>query len=198
MDVGPRFRHVPAGAQERTPPSRRFPYTSLVFVGYAVVMPLVAAGAAWVYNRLGAGDLLVRTQAGDRLPHAPSWQNLLFGAGAPELALAGGLVGLLLWRRVWAGDEPDLGPDLVRGALWGALLSLLLIPFGIFGLFLRTCPKEIPLMVRPFFALFVAGAGSLYSLLLPWTWGTACIVGALLGSISAAVACYLKSSGVGR
>jgi hypothetical protein len=191
MELGPRFRHVPAGEPQKAP-ARRFPYTSLVFVVYGLVTPVLAAGAALLYQRAGAGDLLVRTQSGERLPHAPSWENLLFGAGAPELALAGGLVGLLLWRRLWTGDDPVLAPDLLRGALWGALFSLLLIPFGIFGLFLRTGPKEIPYLVRPFFALAVAGAGTFYTLLLPCVWGTAILMGAVLGSISAAVADFLK------
>jgi hypothetical protein len=186
---GPTFRHVPLGAEPRTR-SRRFPYAGMVFVAYGVAIPLFAALAALLFQRASYGYLLVRTVS-EPLPHAPSWSNLLFGAGAPELALAGGLAGLLLWRRLWQGDDPVWTADIARGALLGAGYSLLLIPFGIFGLFLRTA-TGIPILVKPFFALLVAVAGTAYSLILPWIWMTALLIGAVVGALSAPIADYIK------
>jgi hypothetical protein len=190
VSTGHHFRHVPLGAEPPGRP-RRFPYAGAVFVAYGLVIPLAAAGAAALFKLAGYGYLLVRTVS-EPLPRAPSWSNLLFGAGAPELALAGGLVGLLLWRRLWQGDDPVLSADVARGALLGAIYSLLLIPFGIFGLFLRTAPKGVPLLVQPFFALLVAIGGTAYSIILPWVWGTVLLIGALVGALSAPVADYVK------
>lgn len=190
--MGPQFKHVPLGPETRSA-RRRFPYTALVFVAYALLTPLAAAGAALLFKAAGLGDLLVRTQAPQPLPRAPSWQNLLFGAGAPELALAGGLMGLLLWRQLWRGDDPVLGADVVRGMLLGALYGLLVIPVGIFGLYLRTAPAGVPLVVQPFFALLVSLAGSVYAVILPWVWGAALALGAVLGLISALAAVALKA-----
>src|SRR6184192_4327243 len=102
-NTGHQFRHVPLGAEPPGKP-RRFPYAGMVFVAYGIAIPLIAAGAALLFKRAGYGYLLVRTVS-EPLPPAPSWSNLLFGAGAPELALAGGLSGLLLWRRLWQGDD---------------------------------------------------------------------------------------------
>ena len=95
-------------------------------------------------------------------------------------------------RRLWQGDDPVCSADIVRGALLGALYSLLLIPFGIFGLYLRTGPKGVPILVQPFFALLVAIGGSAYSIILPWVWITVLLIGALVGALSAPVADYIK------
>ena len=54
MDGGPRYRHVPLGAE--TGPARRFPYSALVFVGYALLMPLAAWGAARLFQLTGFGE----------------------------------------------------------------------------------------------------------------------------------------------
>lgn len=189
--VGPQFKHVPL-APETGSARRRFPYTSLVFVGYAALTPLLGAGAAQLFKAAGHGDLLVRTQAAKPLPRAPSWENILFGAGAPELALAGGLAGLLLWRILWRGDAGPPGAEVARGMVLGGVFGLLVIPGGIFGLYLRTAPTGVPLLVQPFFALLVAVAGSAYSLIVPWVWGTAAALGALLGAASGGLANVLK------
>jgi hypothetical protein len=191
MTIGPDFRHIPVTHKAR-PQARRFPYTGLVFIVYGVAVPLAACGVASLYNAAGYGALLRKTQFSDSLPRAPSWSNVMFGAGAPELALAAGLAGLLLWRRLWQGVEPIIPADLTRGALLGALYGLLTIPFGIFGLFLRTGPREIPILVRPLFALVVAVLGSVYSIAVPWVWGTVLLAGAIIGTISALAADYLK------
>ena len=114
-----------------------------------------------------------------------------FGAGAPELALAGGLAGLFLWRKLWRG-EPDPSIDLGRGLVFGALYGLLVIPFGLFGLYLRTGPRDVPAVVQPFFALIVALVGSGWAIIVPQVWITALLLGTLSGAVSALVADYLK------
>ena len=190
VNTRPPFRHVPLGAEPERK-TRRFPYTGIVFVAYGIGTPLIAAGVAALFNRAGYGQLLVRTVS-EPLPRAPSPANLLFGAGAPELALAGGLVGLLLWRRLWQSNEPAWNAGIGRGALLGGVYALLLIPCGIFGLFLRTAPKGIPLPVLPLFALLMAFGGSAYALVLPWVWGTVLAIGAAIGALSAPIASYVR------
>ncbi len=188
--MGHRFRNTPY-----TPPRDRgkpIPYTALVFVAYGVVTPLLAAAAALVYQQLGWGALLLKRQFERPLPAAPSWRNLLFGAGVPELALAGGVVGVLLWRRLWRGEDPTIAAGLLCGGLIGMLYGLLVIPFGLFGLYLRTGPSDVPALVQPFFALLVALAGSVYLLALPWIWLTALVLGAVLGCLTAPVMMWVK------
>lgn len=154
---------------------KRFPYLGLVPLGYAVGGTLACALVSWVIQVLGLSHWLPTRVLNAPLAPAPSWENLLFGAGPAETAFAWGLVGYRLWVSLWRTRVPvqaqsrgfaGVFPHLVLPALaYGALTVVAVLPLSTIGLYLRTAPAAQPWVVRPFFALLAAPVLSLQALI---------------------------------
>jgi hypothetical protein len=143
---------------------KRFPQLGLVPMLHAVFGTLVCALTSWGLRALGMGRVLPQRVSDVRLPPAPTLDNVIFGAGLAETAIACGLIGFWLWTNVWKTRVPSERQD--QGALaifrtllptalvLGALLAIVALPIGAFGIYMRTAPAEQPWAVRPFFALY--------------------------------------------
>jgi hypothetical protein len=89
--------------------------------------------------------------------------NVLFGAGLPEVVLSAALVGYWLWSSLWKmrvsatlqgrGIRGVLPPLLGRALLLGPLMALAALPIGAFGFCIRAMPANIPWFMRPLFGL---------------------------------------------
>lgn len=173
-------------------PRRRFPYSGLVPVGFAVFGSLAAAGVASLYNLAGRSDLLRETYGESRLPPAPSISNILFGAGLPESMIACALGGWLLWYILWLPVHVRWGADQAKGAALGAVIALLGIPIGIVGIFIRTGTEGIPVLLWPLYALLAVVFGVAHVVFTPWVWLTLGALGVVGGAIAAVVMGLLK------
>jgi hypothetical protein len=132
-------------------------------MAYGVLTPLVALAVTLLFQRTGYGRYLPRHYGEQSVPTAPSLENVLFGAGLPELVLAGALTGFLLWNQLWKlRVPPDIQAEGLRGTLPGLLragipLGMLLMPLasvvGAYGLCLRAMPREVPGFARIFFGM---------------------------------------------
>lgn len=165
------YRHTPgtylAGADGKPRAARtrrRFPYLAMVFLGSAVAGPLACAAVALLFSQTPLRVAAPQPYGGARLPPSPTLQNVLFGAGVHEVALASALAGWCLWTWLWKTKLPPAEMEKGgRTVLWSLVrLGLLLgpvctlgigLPAGAMGLFLRTGPAEIPWIARPFFGL---------------------------------------------
>src|SRR4051794_31524707 len=103
------YRHTPGlelarGADGQLRPTRvrrRFPFRGLVVMAYGVLTPLVGLAVTLLFQRTRNDRFLPRHYGEQAVPAAPSLENVLFGAGLPELVLAGALTGFLLWNHLW-------------------------------------------------------------------------------------------------
>lgn len=164
-------------------------------LGYAAAGPALAAGISYVLGRLHA---LPTPMAQSALPPSPSVNNVLFGAGAPEVALASVLAGFLLWRQLWKLEVP--AHCVVKGpfAIWrsllctaiplGLVLAIVVSSIGIFGLCLRAAPASVPGWIRPFFAIPAVFAAMAVAAIQPAVWLTLIIVGLALALVTAGLA----------
>ncbi|MGV3720067.1 MAG: hypothetical protein ACO1SX_04075 [Actinomycetota bacterium] len=160
----PAFTPGPDGTPRPVRVRKRFPHLGLVPLVHAVCGTLVCALLSWGFRAMGMGRILPQRVSDARLPPAPTLDNVIFGAGFPETAVACGLIGFWLWTSVWktrvsreqqAEGFRGVFRALLSSALgFGALLSFAALPIGAFGLYLRTAPAEQPWPVRPFFALY--------------------------------------------
>lgn len=177
---------------------RRFPYAGLVLVVSAAVGTLACAGASQLLN-VTLGRQLTRI-TGRALPPAPSFQNVLFGAGLPEVALACGVAGYWLWSLLWktrlaAGAPTQSAWNNAKGLLPSALvlapvLTFLVACIGIIGLYVRTAPADQPVAVRPFFGLLAVpalGGSAMYTGIIPLVLA---LLGLLLGVVGALAVGY--------
>ena len=165
------YRHTPGLEMARGPDGRlrptrlqrRFPFRGLVVMAYGALTPLVALAVTLLFQLTGNGRYLPRHFGEQSVPRTPSLENLLFGAGLPELVLAGALTGFLLWNQLWKLQVPpylqEVGlrgvlPSLLRS---GVTLGLLLMPLatlvGAYGLCLRAMPREVPWLARALFGV---------------------------------------------
>lgn len=212
MPAGPRigkYRHTPAdeirmGAGEalyHTRTRRRMPFGALVGFVYALCGPLLAAGTAALFHATGNGRFLPGVIGNAKLPPSPSLENVLFGAGVAEVALASMLMGYWLWLALWntrvsiqdsKRGVPAVLPNLLRrGAGLGAALSFGAGAIGIFGLYLRTAPVEQPWLVRPLFGLLAilpTGTSAMLTGVIPLV---LLLLGALCGVATAAAVAVL-------
>jgi hypothetical protein len=204
------YRHTPAselrpgpdGTLRHTRTRRRFPYRGLVVLAYGLFGPLVCAAVPALMRAIGQADLLPRHLSDRAVPPAPSLNNVLFGAGAAETALACAVVGALLWRQLWGtrlspaleerGLFGTLPPLLAQGLLLGPLMAFLAVPIAAFGLFLRAPEVNQPLFVRPFFALFAAAAGTLSAVSTGIIPLVVIVLGLLLGTVTAVGVAYFR------
>ena len=203
------YRHTPT-SEMRTGPDgvlrptrvrRRFPYRGMVFLAYGVFGPLVCAGVAQLFRSTRMRGLLPERVSELPLPKSPSLENVLFGAGLPELVLACGLAGFWLWRILWnsrlppgvrAGGPAAVLPSLLGQALiLGPAFAFAAIPIGIFGLYIRTAPAAQPWAVRPFFALLAAPLGTISALTTGVIPLTLIGLGLLLGAVTALAVAFL-------
>lgn len=160
----PAFVRGPDGAPRPARVRKRFPHLGLVPMIYAVGGTLVCALVSWGFRLGGMARILPSRVTDAGLPPAPNLDNVLFGAGFPETALACGLIGFWLWSSVWrtrvSPEQRDRGFRGIFGALlppslgFGVLLALAALPIGAFGLYIRTAPAAQPWAVRPLFALY--------------------------------------------
>lgn len=180
---------------------RRFPHLGMVALFYAVSGPLVCAGVSWLLHAAFGNAYLRLATGSSPLPPAPSWNNVLFGAGPQEIAVASCLIGTYLWHLLWNTRLPksdhDVGllgtlpPLLLRSLFLGPLLAFAAMPIGIFGLYIRTAPADQPWVVRPFFAFLAILPlmfSSMLTLVVPVVVGC---LGLLLGMVTAAGVAYL-------
>ena len=177
MDRNPRlkpgeYRHKPGSFVPEGPGGRpiavkvrrRFPYLGLVFMGCAILGPLVAAGLSLLFHHTVLRRVVPTRYSDLPLPPSPSMENILFGAGLHELVLASAVTGLWVWSALWkmrlppeqqkAGLKGVLKPLMTQGMVLGPLFALVgTLPIAAMGLFLRTGPGNIPWAVKPLFGL---------------------------------------------
>ncbi|MCC2668663.1 MAG: hypothetical protein K0Q72_1134 [Armatimonadetes bacterium] len=144
---------------------KRFPHLGMIPLVFGISGSGVCALVSWLMAASGT-KLLPQRLDNTALPPSPSIENVLFGAGFPEAALACGLIGFLIWRSLWAiritPEEQARGRGVIFRALvgqgigWGAVYGFLAIPIGVAGLYMRTAPAAQPPVVRPFFALLAS------------------------------------------
>lgn len=85
---------------------RRFRHAGMVPLATATMGCMVAGVTQFSLNQLRPGWTL--HPIGDTpLPPAPSYDNLLFGAGLPEIAAGCALMGWLFWRSLWSTPSVD-------------------------------------------------------------------------------------------
>lgn len=190
--------YLPAGPDGRAVAvrtRRRFPYLGLVFIGAAMLGPLLCGGVSLLFQMTALRALVPTRYTNLPLPPSPSVENILFGAGLHELVLASAVCGWWLWRSLWrlrlapelqkAGVAGVIRPLLAQGLLVGPLCVLAAgLPIAAMGLFLRTGPAEIPWAVKPLFglvALFPVAISALFT-------GTVPVVLVLLGMVAGAAA----------
>lgn len=198
-----KYRHAPAdeirigagGELYHTHTRRRMPFGALVGFVYAVLGPLLAAGTTTLFQATGNSRLLPTVIGDAKLPPSPSLENVLFGAGVAEAALASMLMGYWLWLSLWKtrvsiqhserGVRGVLPHLLQRGAGLGAVLAFGAGAIGIFGLYLRTAPADQPWLVRPLFGLLAilpTGASAALTGVIPLV---LLALGSLCGMVSA-------------
>lgn len=175
---------------------RRFPHAGLIPLIYAAVGAMACAGVSGLFQLAHAGALLPERMTGKPLPPAPTFNNILFGAGLPEVALASGLAGYWLWSMLWKtrlGPEPSASGALQNGMrllpsalVLGPSLVFFTACIGIVGLYTRTAPADQPALVRPFFGLAAVPALGLSAL----GTGTIPIVLLLLGLLLGVVTAF--------
>jgi hypothetical protein len=163
---GPTFEMGPDGSLRHTRVRKRFPHLGMVPLIYAIAGTLACAGVSWALKAVGLGRLLPQRISDAALPPSPTMDNILFGAGLPETALAWGLAGYWLWTGVWRTRVPQETQNRGFGAIYGSLLGnslgygILLGFFTMFigacGVYVRTAPAAQPWGVRPFFAVLAA------------------------------------------
>lgn len=198
------YRHTPGdemrlgtdGVSRHTQVRRRFPYTAVVVLAYGIFGPLLCAAVTWAIRASGGAHLLPTYASGKALPPSPGLGNVLFGAGATELALAWAIVGYWIWRSLWRQRlRPDIEergpaatiPEMIgAGLLLGVVGLFLIYLFGMYGLYVRAGPADQPVFVRPFFGILAAPVTAMSAILT----GTVPIVllalGLLTGLLSAA------------
>lgn len=192
------YRHTPGdeirlgtdGVSRHTRVRRRFPYTAVVVLAYGVFGPLLCAAASWAIRASGGALLLPTYASGKALPPSPGLSNVLFGAGAMELALAWAIVGFWLWRALWRQRiRPEIeerGPAATVPATMGVALLLgvvglfLIYLLGMYGLYVRAGPADQPVFVRPLFGILAAPVTAMSAMLT----GTVPIVLILLGLLT--------------
>jgi hypothetical protein len=173
-----------------------------VVLAYAFLCPLACAGVSWVLARLLGSQYLHRMAADNPLPPAPSWSNVLFGAGPPEVAVACAVAGWYLWHVLWnvrlspsdqaAGVRATFPALAGRGLLLGPVAALLIaMPIGILGLYLRMAPVNQPWFVRPFFAVLALIPMYFTSLLTGVVPLVVVLLGLLLGAGTALAVSFL-------
>ncbi|HEU4753503.1 MAG TPA: hypothetical protein VFU47_10390 [Armatimonadota bacterium] len=162
---GTEMRPGPDGVLRPTRTRRRFPYSGIIFLLYAIAGPLVGAGVTRLFQITGTARFLPQHLDEKAFPPAPSLNNVLFGAGVTETILASGLAGFWLWNILWkARVAPDQKAPtgaafrslLPQALVLGPLMAFLALPIGVMGLYIRTAPANQPWAVRPFFALLAA------------------------------------------
>lgn len=144
---------------------RRFPYRGLVPLAYAVAGPVACGVVSWLFRLVGLGRYL-STLLPDQKAIAPSFNNVLFGAGLPELAFASAVMGYWLWSVVWKTPvhplvhERGVGgvfPALLQRAVpWAIGLTFLAQPLVVWASYQRNPPPGQPWLVRPLFGLLAA------------------------------------------
>jgi hypothetical protein len=203
------YRHTPGNhptvgpdGKPRPPRTRRrFPYLGLVFLAYGMVGPLVCAAVPVLMAALGLRHFMPTRFSDLPLPPSPSLDNVLFGAGAYDLALACGLAGFWLWRSLWRLRLPE---EAVKGGVRGVLPSLLAqaaalgpafalaaLPIVNIGLFLRTGPTNIPWLVKPFFALLAMPMVTITALLTGVVPLVLVLLGLFMGALTAVVVAFM-------
>lgn len=180
----------PDGRLRPTWVKRRFPFRGLVLMTYGALTPLIGLLITLLFQAMNNGRYLPRHYGEQAVPHAPSLENVLFGAGLPELVLAGALTGYLLWNHLWKLRVPlDMQESGLSGVLptllrAGISMGLLLMPLatlvGAYGLCLRAMPHEVPWAARAVFGLPGALLLALNSLLT----GVVPLVLLLLGTLA--------------
>lgn len=164
------YRHSPgtalrAGADGVLRPEkirRRFRHLGFVVLAYAVVGPLGCAATSWLLSNVAHGAWVPRAVEAHAGHRSPTWDNVLFGAGAPEVGLASALLGYGLWQCLWprqataetaSGDARALFRSLIGpGVALGSVFSVLGMFIGLIGLYVRTGPAAQPWFVRLAFA----------------------------------------------
>jgi hypothetical protein len=203
------YRHVPGqmlrpgpdGRLQYSRVRRRFPHLGFVCLVYALLLPVLFAGLGWLFQRTSLRAYAPRRMVEDApLPPSPSLDNVLFGVGAAEAALAGLFIGWLLWRWLWHVRAPAAAqergfwavwPLLLRRGLWlGVATVLMSTPILTFGLYMRTAPTEQPLLVRPFFAV-LATVPLLFTAMLTVIPVVLVCIGLLLGALTATAVAVL-------
>jgi len=183
----------PRGRERRLPrPRRRFPYFGLVPAAFGLLGPLLAVGVALCYRAIGAERLLRERWTDEPLPPAPSLENVLFGAGLPEVVLASALFGAALWAVLWRPVAPKWGVDQCLGAALGAVLALAGGLIGALGLYIRTGPAEIPIWQQPLFAVAALSVVTFNALLTLWAPLTLVGMGVVGGALTSVVVDWLK------
>lgn len=182
----------PDGQLRPTRLQRRFPFRGLVLMAYGALTPLVGLAVTLLFQATGNARFLPRHYGEQTVPPAPSLENVLFGAGLPELVLAGALTGYILWNHLWKlSAPPELQTTGWRGVLplllrSGVSIGLLLTPLatlvGAYGLCLRAMPREVPWFARAVFGLPGAILLALNSVLT----GVVPVVMLLLGALAGA------------
>ncbi len=179
---------------------RRFPYRGLVFVVAGLLGSLLCAGMAMLLRTQHVAEALLQRLDDRPLPPMPTFNNVLFGAGLPELMLACGLAGWWLWSTLWKTRLPHREPPrtVLENARALVLSALVLGPLsvfgtaciGIIGLYLRTAPANQPWAVRPFFALLAVpalGSSALATGLIPLA---LTLIGLCFGAVTAVGVAY--------
>ena len=136
----------------------------MIFMGSALAGPLACTGVAMLFNMPLLHAWTPQPMEPVTLPPSPSMNNVLFGAGVHEVALASALAGLCLWTWMWnlklTPDQKGVGFAGAFAALSGRALVYgptctlgIGLPVGCMGTFLRTGPANIPWIAKPFFGL---------------------------------------------
>lgn len=197
------YRHVPGtefvyDSEGRARPvrgRRRFPYLGQVLLLNGALAPVVAAAVTSGFRAAGLSRLLPEHYGDVRVAGAPSLENLLFGAGLPEVVLAGGVSGLLLWLLLW---PHPVDPSAERSGIWavwaalaptGLVVGLAMAPVvavtGAYGLCLRAMPAEIPWFARTVIGIPGALALSVTALFTGTVPAVLLVLGALHGLATA-------------
>lgn len=183
------------GAELSIRKRRPFPYLGVLLISFAVVAPILCSGLALLWKALGHMPKPIVDAA---LPSSPTLNNILFGAGLPEVALAAVVCGYLLWTIVW---RMPVSQSLSERGTWPLGLRLLTaaLPAGVFcagvgaligtfGLCIRAAPVSVPVLIRPLFAIPAVAAAALNALFQPVVIVTILLLGVAAGSLVALVA----------
>lgn len=164
-------------------------------LGYAAAGPALAASISYLLGRIHA---LPTPMAQAVLPPSPSLNNVLFGAGVPEVAVASVAAGFLLWRHLWKLDVPSHCVAKGPAAIWRSLLctaiplalllTILVSAIGIFGMCVRAAPTSVPGWIRPFFAIPAVIAAMAAASIQPIVWLTLFLLAAVLALSTAGIA----------
>lgn len=189
------FEPGPRGGLQVARVRKRFPYLGMIPLVYALAGSAVCAAVSVAIQASGSARYFPSRLSDTPLPPAPSLTNVLFGAGLAESALTCGVLGLILWQLLWktrvSSEEQSSGfwsiwrILLPRALGLGLALSLLALPVGAFGLYLRTAPANQPWLVRPFFALLAMPVLSFSALITGTIPLVVLVLGLLLGLATA-------------